>query len=88
MICRSDNSRFGNRIHGRSAGSLQRCSALQRLLGFVGTPVWNDNDIFHGRDFLVQDTQPYGTRLDLGQLGNLLNGQRRTPFSCQMSHDD
>ena len=53
MICRSDNTRLGNRIHMWSAGSLQWGLIVETFLRSIGTSIGDDNNVFHSVRFLL-----------------------------------
>src|SRR4029079_622387 len=47
IIAAPNNATTSNVVHRRNPRRLQRCSAPQRLLGFVGASIRNDNRVLH-----------------------------------------
>ena len=47
VVAQGDNARLDHGVHGRQPGRLQGRLALERLLGFVGTAVGDDDGVFH-----------------------------------------
>ena len=52
VVGSSDHAALGNFVHRWRIGGGEWSFSVQFLAGFIGTAVWNNNDVFHGRTLL------------------------------------
>ena len=66
VVAQGDDAGLDHGVHGRQPGRFQGRFALERLLGFVGTAVGDDDGVFHGK--LLADSSCLGAVRQLGTM--------------------